>query len=62
MIDKPVMDLPQPDSPTMPRVSPASICMSTLPTAWTTELVSLMCVDRSLMSSTGAMWGVTSRS
>src|SRR3984957_16178274 len=56
MIDSPVMDLPQPDSPTTPRVSPASICMSTLPTACTTSLVSLMCVDRLSMSSTGAMW------
>ena len=25
MIDSPVMDLPQPDSPTMPRVSPARL-------------------------------------
>ena len=56
MIDSPVMDLPQPDSPTTPSVSPASIFMSTLPTAWTTELVSLMCVDRFSISRTGAMW------
>ncbi len=62
MIDRPVMDFPQPDSPTTPSVSPASMLRSTLPTAWTTELVSLMCVDRSLMSSTGAMAAVTSRS
>src|SRR5690348_4061904 len=55
MIDRPVMDLPQPDSPTMPRVSPASTCRSMFPTACTTELVSLMCVDRSWMSRTGAM-------
>src|ERR1700753_1375709 len=55
MMDSPVMDLPQPDSPTMPRVSPASTCRSILPTACTTELVSLMCVDRSWMSRTGAM-------
>src|SRR5580658_10154337 len=56
MIDSPVMDLPQPDSPTTPRVSPASICMSMFPTACTTELVSLMCVDRSWISRTVAMW------
>src|ERR1019366_8433712 len=56
MIDKPVMDLPQPDSPTTPRVSPASMCRSTLPTACTTELVSLMWVDRFWMSRTGAIW------
>src|SRR6516164_10664045 len=62
MMDNPVMDLPQPDSPTTPRVSPASMCMSTLPTGCTTELVSLMCVDRSWISSTGAMWAATSRS
>src|SRR6266496_654073 len=55
MIDKPVMDLPQPDSPTMPRVSPASTRRSMLPTACTTELVSLMCVDRFWMSRTGAI-------
>src|ERR1051326_2777764 len=55
MIDSPVMDLPQPDSPTMPRVSPASTCRSMLPTACTTELVSLMCVDRFCMSRTGAI-------
>jgi hypothetical protein len=30
--------------------------MSMLPTAWTTELVSLMCVDRFSISRTGAMW------
>src|SRR5271170_5206744 len=56
MMDSPVMDLPQPDSPTTPSVSPGSILMSTLPTAWTTELVSLMCVDRFSISRTGAMW------
>src|SRR5580658_7809204 len=56
MMDSPVMDLPQPDSPTTPSVSPASILMSMLPTAWTTELVSLMCVDRFSISRTGAMW------
>src|ERR1700721_2995333 len=56
MIDSPVMDLPQPDSPTMPRVSPASTRMSMLPTACTTELVSLMCVDRFSISRTGATW------
>src|ERR1700689_2486084 len=56
MIDKPVMDLRQPDSPTKPRVYPAPTCRSPFPTACTTELVSLMCVDRFWMSRTGAIW------
>src|SRR6266571_1540172 len=60
MIDRPVMDLPQPDSPTSPRVSPASIRRSILPTACTTDLVSWMCVDRSVISRTGAMRGYSS--
>jgi hypothetical protein len=46
MIDSPVMDLPQPDSPTMPEGLPGLDGSSTLPTACTTELVSWMCVVR----------------
>ena len=55
MIDSPVMDLPQPDSPTRPRVSPAPMARLTLPTAWTTERDSLMWVERSSTSITGAV-------
>ncbi len=40
MIDRPVIDLPQPDSPTSPSVSPGSMLRLTLPTAWTTDLLS----------------------
>ena len=40
MMDRPVIDFPHPDSPTSPRVSPGSMDRSTLPTAWTTDLVS----------------------
>ena len=55
MIDKPVIDLPQPDSPTRPSVSPGSMLRLTLPTAWTTDRLSWMCVDRSLISMTGGI-------
>ena len=56
-MDRPVMDFPQPDSPTRPRVSPASMARSMLPTACTTDLVSWMWVDRSVISSTGVIGG-----
>ncbi len=36
-MERPSIDLPQPDSPTRPSVSPASMARSTLPTACTTE-------------------------
>src|SRR6516165_10261480 len=55
MMDRPVIDFPHPDSPTSPRVSPGSMDRSTLPTAWTTDLVSLMCVDRSVICRTGGI-------
>ena len=38
MIDSAVIVLPQPDSPTMPTVSPASTCRVTPSTAWTDAL------------------------
>src|SRR5215469_6710890 len=57
MIDRPVIDLPQPDSPTSPSVSPGSMCRSTLPTACTTDLLSWIWVDRSVISRTGAIRG-----
>ena len=59
-MDSPVIDLPQPDSPTTPSVSPCSMCRSTFPTACTTDLVSWMCVERSLISRTGAIRGYSS--
>src|SRR6185312_14029765 len=55
MMDRPVIDLPQPDSPTSPSASPGSTVRSTLPTACTTDLVSWMCVDRSLIDRTGGI-------
>src|SRR5579863_6367432 len=55
MMDMPVIDFPHPDSPTSPRDSPGSMDRSTLPTAWTTDLVSWMCVDRSLIDRTGGI-------
>ena len=57
MMDRPVIDLPHPDSPTSPRISPGSMDRSMLPTAWTTDLVSLMCVDRSLIWRTAVTGG-----
>ena len=59
-MDSPVIDLPQPDSPTTPSVSPASMRRLTFPTAWTTDLVSWMCVERSSISRTGAIRGYSS--
>ena len=56
IIDSPVMDLPQPDSPTRPRVSPVPMARLTLPTAWTTERDSFIWVERSSTSITG-WWG-----
>jgi len=53
MIDNPGIDLPQPDSPTRPSVSPGSMVRLTLPTACTTDLLSWICVGRSLISMTG---------
>src|ERR1700691_2798983 len=57
MMDRPVIDFPHPDSPTRPRASPASMVRSTFPTAWTTDLVSWMCVDRSVICRVGAIGG-----
>ncbi len=54
MIDKAVIVLPQPDSPTMPRVSPGSSWNETPSTACTTPSRSLIWVRRSLTSSSGA--------
>src|ERR1022692_2640336 len=59
-MDSPVIDLPQPDSPTRPTVSPGSMRRSTFPTACTTDLVSWICVERSLISRTGAIRGYSS--
>ncbi len=42
MIDNPVIDFPQPDSPTRPSVSPGSMRKLMLPTACTTDLLSWM--------------------
>src|SRR5689334_24783376 len=55
MMDRPVIDFPQPDSPTSPSASPGSMVRSALPTAWTTDLVSWICVDRSLICRTGGI-------
>ena len=60
MIDSPVIDFPQPDSPTRPSVSPGSMRRLTLPTACTTDLVSWMWVDRSSISMTGGIRGYLS--
>ena len=57
MMDRPVIDFPHPDSPTSPRASPGAMDRSTLPTAWTTDLVSWMCVDRSVICRTGGIRG-----
>src|ERR1039457_6512859 len=55
MIDRPVIDFPQPDSPTSPSVSPGSMVRLMPPTAWTTDLASWMCVERSLICRTGTI-------
>src|ERR1700722_572189 len=54
MIDSAVMVLPQPDSPTTPSVSPASISKLTPSTACTVECFSLMSVRRSETCKSGA--------
>ena len=46
---------PHPVSPTSPSASPGSMDRSTLPTACTTDLVSWMCIDRSLTWRTGGI-------
>ena len=51
--EKPVMLLPEPDSPTRPRISPAARCRSTPSTARTTPLRVKKCVFRPRTSSTG---------
>src|SRR6202167_491940 len=56
MIDRAVMVLPQPDSPTMPRVSPSSTCKVTPSTACTTPCLSWMWVRRSSISSSAVTW------
>jgi hypothetical protein len=43
MIDIAVMVLPEPDSPTMPMVSPASTVKLMPSTAWTVDFFSLIC-------------------
>jgi hypothetical protein len=61
VIIRPVVDLPQPDSPTRPRLPPASSVKLTPSTAWTTFFVrdrpaaSLIgkCIFRSRISSSG---------
>ena len=58
-MDSPVMDLPQPDSPTRPRVWPVPTARLTLPTAWTTERDSFMWVERSSTSITGVVGSPT---
>src|SRR5262249_4899060 len=57
MIDNAVMVLPQPDSPTIPSVSPGSTCRGTPSTGCTVPWRSLMLVCRFSICSTG----VTSR-
>ena len=47
MIDSAVIVLPQPDSPTMPSVSPSSTCSDTPSTACTTPFLSWISVRRS---------------
>ena len=54
MIDNAVIVLPQPDSPTMPTVSPGWTWTDTPSTACTTPWRSRISVRRSLMSSSGA--------
>src|ERR1700729_839576 len=54
MIDRAVIVLPQPDSPTRPRHSPAATARLTPSTARTVAFFSLISVCRSLTCSTGA--------
>src|SRR5580693_3867179 len=54
MIDSAVMVLPQPDSPTIPSVSPGSTWIDTPSTACTTPSLSRISVRRSVISSSGA--------
>src|SRR5450755_668702 len=60
IIDRLVIDFPHPDSPTSPSVSPGAMVRSTLQTACTTDLCSWMCVERSVISRTGAIRGCSS--
>src|SRR6202034_760422 len=54
MIDSAVMVLPQPDSPTMPSVSPGSTCSEMSSTACTVERFSLISVRRLSICNSGA--------
>ena len=54
MIDSAVMVLPQPDSPTMPSVSPGSTYSEMSSTAWTVECFSLISVRRLSICNSGA--------
>src|ERR1700722_3078896 len=54
MVDRAVIVLPQPDSPTRPRHSPAATARLTPSTARTVVFFSLISVCRSLTCSTGA--------
>src|SRR5258708_23760503 len=56
MSDSAVTDLPQPDSPTRPSVSPAASSNDTPSTAWTTPSRVKNCVLRSLTSSSSGKW------
>jgi len=56
MSESAVTDLPQPDSPTMPSVSPAASSNDTPSTARTTPSRVKNCVLRSLTSSSSGKW------
>ena len=55
MIESPVVDFPQPDSPTRPRHSPAPISNETLSTARTLPSWMRNCVTTSVNRSTGSI-------